>query len=81
MKIRVSSIYQRVNGSFARAVPQPVDGIRRAIGAVHRRLTGMANFREGWRGHLCEGRFADRPARVPTQSVGTSGRLRSEEWN
>jgi putative transposase len=40
------------------AVPQTADGLRRAIGEVHRRYTRMVNFREGWRGHLWQGRFA-----------------------
>jgi putative transposase len=40
------------------AVPQSVDGLRRAIGEAHRRYTRMVNFREGWRGHLWQGRFA-----------------------
>ena len=40
------------------AVPEADDGLRRAIGEVHRRYTRMINFREGWRGHLWQGRFA-----------------------
>ena len=40
------------------AVPQSADGLRRAIGEVHRRYTRMINFREEWRGHLWQGRFA-----------------------
>src|SRR5271165_2027832 len=40
------------------AVPRSADGLRRAIGEVHRRYTRMVNFREGWRGHLWQGRFA-----------------------
>ena len=40
------------------AVPQSADGLKRAIGKVHRRYTRMVNFREGWRGHLWQGRFA-----------------------
>jgi putative transposase len=40
------------------AVPQSADGLCRAIGEVHRRYTRMVNFREGWRGHLWQGRFA-----------------------
>jgi putative transposase len=40
------------------AVPHSADGLRRAIGEVHRRYTRMVNFREGWRGHLRQGRFA-----------------------
>jgi putative transposase len=40
------------------AVPQSAGGLRRAIGEVHRRYIRMVNFREGWRGHLWQGRFA-----------------------
>ena len=40
------------------AVPVSPDGLRLAIGEVHRRYTRMVNFREGWRGHLWQGRFA-----------------------
>ena len=40
------------------AVRESSDGLRRAIGEVHRRYTRMVNFREGWRGHLWQGRFA-----------------------
>ena len=40
------------------AVPHTADGLSRAIGEVHRRYTRMVNSREGWRGHLWQGRFA-----------------------
>ncbi len=40
------------------AVPQSEDGLRLAIGETHRRYTRFINFREGWRGHLWQGRFA-----------------------
>src|SRR4029077_19458416 len=40
------------------AVPHSADGLGRAIGEAHRRYTRMVNFREGWRGHLWQGRFA-----------------------
>jgi len=39
-------------------VPKREDGLRRAIGEAHRRYTRRVNFREGWRGHLWQGRFA-----------------------
>ncbi|HVP11938.1 MAG TPA: transposase, partial [Phycisphaerae bacterium] len=39
-------------------VPKSPDGLRRAIGEAHRRYTRRVNFREGWRGHLWQGRFA-----------------------
>lgn len=40
------------------AVPKTEDGLRLAIGEAHRRYTRHVNFREGWRGHLWQGRFA-----------------------
>src|SRR3990172_7684239 len=46
------------------AVPPSEDGLRRAIEA-HRRYTRRVNFREGWRGHLWQGRFASCPLDEP----------------
>ena len=43
------------------AAPQSEEGLRRAIGEAHRRYTRQINFREGWRGHLWQGRFASFP--------------------
>ena len=40
------------------AVPETEQGLARAIGEAHRRYTRRINFREGWRGHLWQGRFA-----------------------
>jgi putative transposase len=40
------------------AVPKSEDGLRRAIGESHRRYSRRINFREDWRGHLWQGRFA-----------------------
>ena len=40
------------------AVPKTEEGLRLAIGEAHRRYTRHVNFREGWRGHLWQGRFA-----------------------
>lgn len=40
------------------AVPRTDDGLCRAIGEAHRRYTLHINTREGWRGHLWQGRFA-----------------------
>ncbi len=39
-------------------VPEIEGGLRRAIGEAHRRYTLRVNGREGWRGHLWQGRFA-----------------------
>jgi putative transposase len=43
------------------AAPESEDGLRRAIGEAHRRYSRRVNFREGWRGHLWQGRFASYP--------------------
>ena len=40
------------------AVPSDAEGLGRAIGQPHRPDTRRINFREGWRGHLWQGRFA-----------------------
>ncbi len=40
------------------AVPEKKDGLNLAIGEGHRRYTRRINFREGWRGHLWQGRFS-----------------------
>ena len=39
-------------------VPETEEGLRKAVGETHRRYTRRVNFREGWRGHLWQGRFA-----------------------
>ena len=43
------------------AVPESEGALARAIGEAHRRYTRMVNFRERWRGHLWQGRFASFP--------------------
>jgi putative transposase len=43
------------------AVPESEDGLRRGIGDAHRRYSRMINFRQDWRGHLWQGRFASFP--------------------
>ncbi len=40
------------------AVPQTKEGSNLAVGEAHRRYTRRINFREGWHGHLWQGRFA-----------------------
>ena len=39
-------------------VPETRDSLKLAIGEAHRRYTRHVNFREGWRGHLWQGRFS-----------------------
>jgi putative transposase len=43
------------------AVPKSKDGLGRAVGEAHRRYTRRINFRENWRGHLWQERFASFP--------------------
>jgi len=43
------------------AVPETVDGLRQAIGEAHRRYSSMINRRQGWTGHLWQGRFSSFP--------------------
>jgi len=43
------------------AVPETEDGLARAIGEAHRRYTRRINFREDWKGHLWQERFASFP--------------------
>ena len=43
------------------AVPTTPEGLARAIGEAHRRYTRRINFREQWRGHLWQERFASFP--------------------
>ena len=43
------------------AVPDDERALGAAIGEAHRRYTRHINFREGWRGHLWQGRFASFP--------------------
>ena len=43
------------------ATPETADGLRRAIGEAHRRYSLRINRREGWAGHLWQGRFISFP--------------------
>ena len=43
------------------AVPNTSAALGDAIGESHRRYSRRINFREGWRGHLWQGRFASFP--------------------
>jgi putative transposase len=46
-------------------VPSTEEGLRSAVGEAHRRYSRGINFREGWRGHLWQGRFASYPLDEP----------------
>ena len=43
------------------AVPEGEASLARAFSDAHVRYTRMVNFREGWRGHLWQGRFGSSP--------------------
>ncbi|MDL2207609.1 transposase [Desulfovibrio sp. OttesenSCG-928-M16] len=43
------------------AVPERQDSLHGALGETHRRYSCRVNCREGWRGHLWQGRFASYP--------------------
>lgn len=47
------------------AVPTTENGLARAIGEAHRRYTRRINFRQKWRGHLWQERFASFPLDEP----------------
>ena len=53
------------------AVPATQDALRRALGEAHRRYSRRVNFREGWRGHLWQGRFASFPLDQAHLSMAT----------
>ena len=56
-------VHLRGAGCGGRAVP--------GIGEAHRRYTRHVNSREGWRGHLWQGRFASFPLDVAYLYAGT----------
>ncbi len=60
-KVEVWSYCLMPNHIHLIAAPKSVDGLRKAIGEAHRRFTRYVNFREGWKGHLWQGRFASFP--------------------
>jgi putative transposase len=57
-KVKVWAYCVMPNHVHLIVVPKTADGLCRAIGEAHRRYTRRVNFREGWRGHLWQGRFA-----------------------
>ena len=57
-KVQVWAYCLMPNHAHLIVVPKSEDGMRRAIGEAHRRYTRRINFREDWRGHLWQGRFA-----------------------
>ncbi len=57
-KVEIWSYCLMPNHVHLIAVPETKDGLKLAIGEAHRRYTRRINFREGWRGHLWQGRFS-----------------------
>jgi putative transposase len=58
-------------------VPQSEDGLRATLGEAHRKYARMINFREEWRGHLWQERFAS----FPTDEAHTLNAARYIELN
>ena len=56
--VRIWAYCLMPNHSHLILVPPSEDALCRAVGEAHRRYTRRINFREGWRGHLWQGRFA-----------------------
>ena len=42
-------------------VPTTIDGMTRALSGTHRRYTSQINERQGWTGHLWQGRYGSTP--------------------
>ncbi|HXN05700.1 MAG TPA: transposase [Nitrospiria bacterium] len=61
LKVEVWAYCLMPNHIHLIANPQSEEGLRRAIGETHRRYTQQINLREGWRGHLWQGRFTSFP--------------------
>ena len=57
-KVRIWAYCLMPNHVHLIAVPETKEGLNLAIGEAHRRYTRRINFREGWRGHLWQGRFS-----------------------
>jgi putative transposase len=50
--VAVWSYFLMPNHVHLIVVPDSADGLRRAVGEAHRRLTRWVNFRKRWRGQL-----------------------------
>src|SRR5208283_4296780 len=57
-QVAIWAYYLMPNHVHLIVVPQSAESLRRAIGEAHRRYTWWIKFREGWRGHPWQGRFA-----------------------
>jgi putative transposase len=57
-RVRVLTYCLMPNHVHLIAVPPSAEGLRLAVGEAHRRYSRGVNQRQGWRGHLWQGRFA-----------------------
>jgi putative transposase len=57
-KVRILAYCLMPNHVHLIAVSEAKEGLNLAIGEAHRRYTRRINFREGWRGHLWQGKFS-----------------------
>ena len=88
--VRIWAYCLMPNHAHLIVAPGGEDGLCRGIGETHRRYTRRVNFREGWRGHLWQGRFAsfvmDEPyllaaARYVERNPVKAGLVaRAEDW-
>jgi putative transposase len=60
-KVKIWAYCLMPNHTHLIAVPPSKEALTRAIGEAHRRYTCRINLREGWRGHLWQGRFSSFP--------------------
>jgi REP element-mobilizing transposase RayT len=59
--IKVWAYCLMTNHVHLAVLPGFEDSLRKGTGEAHRRYTRRLNFREGWRGHLWQGRFSSFP--------------------
>lgn len=67
LKVKIWAYSLMPNHANLLCVPKTEDGLALAIGEAHRRYTRFVNDREGWSGHLWQGRFSSFP--VETKHV------------
>lgn len=65
LSVAVWACCLRPNHVHLIVVPRSEGGLRSAIGEAHPRYSRRVNFREGWPGHLWQGRFASYPMNEP----------------
>jgi putative transposase len=61
LKVKIWAYSLMPNHANLLCVPKTADGLALAIGEAHRRYSRFINDREGWSGHLWQGRFSSFP--------------------